>query len=283
MRIMIVAVALSFAGCGAASAACPSDEAVAAYASDWLARTPAKLPAIETMTDALCMRDKLLAGLEKSGGRVVGYKAALTAKAVQERFNAKEPVTGVLLDSMIVKDGATVPAAYGARPVFEADMVLVVKDEGVNGAKTPEEALAHISAMRPFVELPDLSLAQGEKLEGLQLAAINGAARLGVLGAEVPLAVGAATVKALADVKVVMTDGSGATLAEGIGAATLGNPLNSVVWLAADLAKSGRRLKAGDLISVGSFSPLTPPKTGQTVTVRYDGLPGTPKVSVTFQ
>ncbi|MDB5510941.1 MAG: Fumarylacetoacetate hydrolase family protein [Enterovirga sp.] len=283
MRVTIMAVALSFASCAAASAACPSDEAVAAYAADWLGRKAAKSPPVETMADALCMRDKLVAGLEKSGGKVVGYKAALTAKAVQERFNAREPVAGVLLESMIVKDGATVPAAYGARPVFEADMVLVVKDDGVNGAKTPEEALAHISAMRPFIELPDLALAAGEKLEGLQLAAINGAARLGVVGTEVPLSADAATVKALADVKVVMTDASGAALAEGVGSATLGNPLNSVVWLAEDLAKSGRRLKAGDLISVGSFSPLTPPKPGQTITVRYDGLPGTPKVSVTFQ
>jgi 2-keto-4-pentenoate hydratase len=72
-------------------------------------------------------------------------------------------------------------------------------------------------------------------------------------------------------------------LAEGIGAATLGNPLNVVVWLVEDLAKSGHKFSAGDLISVGSFTPLTPPKPGQTVTVRYEGFPGTPKATVTFQ
>jgi 2-keto-4-pentenoate hydratase len=67
---------------------------------------------------------------------------------------------------MILKDGAKVPVAWGARPVFEADMLLVVKDEGINGARTPEAALAHLSAMRPFIELPDLALAPGEKLDG---------------------------------------------------------------------------------------------------------------------
>ena len=79
------------------------------------------------------------------------------------------------------------------------------------------------------------------------------------------------------------TDASGATLAENTGAATLGNPLNAVVWLVEDLAKVGRKLSAGDLISVGSFTPLTPPKAGQAISVRYEGLPGTPKVSVNFE
>jgi 2-keto-4-pentenoate hydratase len=116
----------------------------------------------------------------------------------------------------------------------------------------------------------------------VQLLAINAGARLGVAGAEIPLQPNAETVKLLADTKVVLTDGSGQTLAEGIGAATLGNPLNSVIWLAEELAKSGKRLKAGDLVSVGSFTPLTRPKAGQTISVRYEGFPGTPKVSVTF-
>ncbi|HEY6168678.1 MAG TPA: hypothetical protein VI454_11605, partial [Verrucomicrobiae bacterium] len=50
-----------------------------------------------------------------------------------------------------------------------------------------------------------------------------------------------------------------------------------------DLAATGEKLKAGDLISLGSFARPEPPKAGQTVTVRYDGLPGDPlAVSVSF-
>jgi 2-keto-4-pentenoate hydratase len=267
---------------GPALAACPETAEIERFAADWAAKKPAKGMAIESMADAVCARDKFVAAIAK-GEKVVGYKAGLTAKAVQERFKADAPVAGILLDSMVLKDGAKVPAAYGARPVFEADMLLVVKDAGINRAKTPEEALAHISGMRPFIELPDLALAQGEKLEAPQLLAINVAARLGVAGAEVPLQANAETVKALADVKIIMTDETGKVLAENTGAATLGNPLNAVIWLVADLAGSGRELKAGDLISVGSFSALLPPRAGSTVTVRYEGLPGTPKASVSFE
>ena len=213
----------------------------------------------------------------------MGYKAGLTAKAVQERFKADGPVSGTLLEAMILPDGATVPAAYGARPVWEADMLLVVKDAGINAATTPEAALRHISGMRAFVELPDLALAPTETLDGTQLLAINVAARLGVAGPEVPLQADADTVGLLASARIVATDASGATLAESTGAATLGNPLNAVIWLVQDLAKAGRTLKAGDLISVHSFTPLTPPKPGQDVTVQYEGLPGTPRVTVRFQ
>ena len=177
---------------------------------------------------------------------------------------------------MFLQDGAMVPASFGAHPLYEADLLLVVKDEGINSATTAEEALAHISAVRPFIELPDLAVKEGEPMNGIVLAAANVAVRYGVMGAKIP-------VNSTPDMTVVMTDGSGAKLAEGKGNAVLGSPLNVAIWIARDMAASGTRLKAGDLISVGSFTPLTPQKPGQTVTARYDGLPGNPQVSVSFK
>jgi 2-keto-4-pentenoate hydratase len=268
---------------GAALAECPTAEAIQTFVKDWQAKRPTKALPVSDMRDAVCARDKLVEALTDSQGRVVGYKVGLTAKAVQERFNWNSPVAGLLLEKMVLNDGARVPAAYGARPVWEADMLLVVKDDGVNQANTPEEALRHISGMRPYIELNDVALGPNEKIDGFQLTAINVAARFGVAGPEVPLENTPDKLQRLAETKIVATDESGAVLAEGVGAATLGDPLNVVVWLAEELAKSGRKLNAGDLISVGSFSPLTPPKPGQTVTVRYEGLPNTPKVSVRFE
>lgn len=285
MRALTITIGLTslLTTSAAALADCPTTEEIRRYVDQWQARQPTKALPIGDMKDAACARDKIVEALGGTLGKVIGYKAGLTAKATQERFNATAPVSGVLLERMILKDGASVPAAYGARGVWEGDMLLVVKDEGINQAKTPEEALRHISAMRPFIELPDLMLAPTEKLDGAQLMAINVAARLGVAGAEVPLEPTPETLKALAETKIIAADASGATLAEATGAAALGNPLNVVVWLVDDLAKSGRKLSTGDLISVGSFTPLTPPKPGQVVTVRYEGLPGTPKASVKFE
>jgi 2-keto-4-pentenoate hydratase len=36
------------------------------------------------------------------------------------------------------------------------------------------------------------------------------------------------------------------------------------------------------VLSLGSFTPPLAPKAGTTVTVRYEGLPGNPTVSVRF-
>ena len=147
------AIVLGFAcaiGAQSAFAACPGAEDIGRFVEDWQAKRVTKALPVSDLKDAVCARDKLVEALGGSLGKVVGYKAGLTAKATQERFNATAPVAGVLLETMILKDGASVPATFGARPVWEGDMLLVVKDEGINRAKTPEEALRHISACGPL-------------------------------------------------------------------------------------------------------------------------------------
>ena len=59
-------------------------------------------------------------------GAPVGYKAGLTNPAVQKRFNADAPVWGVLYANMLLANGATVDAGFGARPLFEADLLVRV-------------------------------------------------------------------------------------------------------------------------------------------------------------
>ena len=113
---------------------------------------------------------------------------------------------------------------------------------------------------------------------------LNVATRLGVAGREIPIASTPDVVAKLAAMKIIAREEkSGTVVAENSGAATLGNPLNVVVWLIGDPKKAGHRLKAGHLISVGSFSPLVPPKPGQTVSVSYDGLGERATVTVNFQ
>lgn len=234
-----------------------------------------------TMDEASRIRDGLVAELSASQGKVAGYKAGLTNKAVQQRFGHNAPVRGVLLEKMLLEDGAEVPAKFGAVPIFEADLVVVVKDEGINQAKTPADVMKHLASIRPFIELPDLVTAKEQPLSGPVITAINVGARLGVLGKPIPASPD--MVDALAKMTVIMRDQDGKELAKAPGVAILGHPLNAVIWLAEDLAKSGGKLRAGDTLSLGSFNPPLFPKPGMTVTVTYEGLPGNPGVSVRFK
>lgn len=80
---------------------------------------------------------------------------------MQQRFGFPRPVYGTLFETMLLQDRAVVPAKFGSRPVFEADLVVAGKDDGINRATTPLEALKHIAKIYPFIELPDLVVAEG--------------------------------------------------------------------------------------------------------------------------
>ena len=234
-----------------------------------------------SMEEAARIRDGLVAELSASQGKAVGYKAGLTNPAVQKRFGTTSPVRGVLLEKMLLEDGAEVPVKFGAIPFFEADIVVVVKDEGINQAKTPAEVMKHVASVRPFIELPDLVTAKEQPLTGAIITSFNVGARLGVLGK--PIAATPELADALGKMTVVMRDQDGKELGKAPGAAILGHPLNAVVWLAQDVAKSGGRLRAGDILSLGSFTAPNFTKPGTRVTVTYEGLPGNPTVSARFK
>ncbi|GAB5436197.1 2-keto-4-pentenoate hydratase [Falsiruegeria mediterranea] len=266
---------------GAALADCASDDEIAGFVADYTSNTPTvALSKGGTMADALCTQAKLTRALEAHMGPVIGYKAGLTSKPAQERFKVSEPVQGVLYQNMMLQDGAEVPANWGARPVFEADLILVVGDAAINQATTPEEVLAQVSAVHPFIELPDLTLAKGEPITGVTLTAIGVAPKLGVLGTAIPVTDAAAMADVLGRMQVTLAAVDGEVLAQVPGKAVLGHPANSALWL----ISKGIEFAPGDMISVGSFGPLFPPVKGKGGAVAtYAGLPGDPTVRVTFK
>ena len=269
---------------GDAGAACPSRERVNTLLRFMDAKEPVRgLRADLSMSDGECGRQRLVERIEASDNPIVGYKAGLTNRDVQARFGIASPVRGVLLEKMLLADGADVPADYGARPMFEADLLVVVKDSAIHQAKTHLDVVRSLSLVIPFIELPDLLVAEGEKLSAPLIVSLNVGARLGVVGKGIPVRATPEFVGALAAMRVVVTDQGGKELASGKGAAILDHPLNAVLWLVQDLEKSRIRLKAGDMLSLGTFIQPLAPRPGLAVTVRYEGLPGNPAVSVRFR
>ena len=283
----LIAALVAVASVTSAQAQCLTDAQAADLVANYVAKTPAANPENLSDADGACTRGKVNALLAQRMGKVIGYKAGLTNPAVQKRFNTDKPVWGKLYEGMVLPGGATVDAAFGARPLYEADMLVRVKSAAVNQARTPMEVIDAIDQVIPFVELPDLLVQAPPQLNGPGVAAINVGARLGVAGA--PLAVPAyraeryAFLQALADMQVSLTDGAGTRLGGGKGSDILEHPLNAVVWLAQALAQEGLAMQPGDLISLGSFSPLLPPKAGLSVTATFEGLPGAEPVRVSFK
>jgi len=81
----------------------------------------------------------------------------------------------------------------------------------------------------------------GRPTAAATLTAGNVAARLGVMGPEVPVTYPAAMAEALGAMTVRVTDASGPEIDTRPGTAVLGHPVNNLLWLIAD----GLRLKSG--------------------------------------
>ncbi|SDM36958.1 2-keto-4-pentenoate hydratase [Oryzisolibacter propanilivorax] len=287
-KSFLAPIALALGLAGAVHAQCLDDAQVAELAARYAARQPAAdFAAPLSDADGACTRQRLNALLATRLGRVVGYKAGLTNPAVQKRFNTDQPVWGVLYEGMIQPSGFSTPVAFGARPLYEADMLVRVKDSGIHHARTPAEVLRHIDQVIPFIELPDLIVQTPSRLNGAGVAAINVGARLGVAGEPIAVPVTRGEryrlLDALQRMQVQLTNGQGQLLAEGRGSDILEHPLNAVVWIAQALQKDGITLQPGDLVSLGSFSPLLPPRAGLQVTATYLGLPGAQPVRVSFE
>ncbi|AOX04093.1 hydratase [Moorena producens PAL-8-15-08-1] len=254
--------------------------------TSYLNKTPARAVATQlSVEQAQALQDQFVQQLSSSLGNVVGYKAGLTNPAAQERFKVSEPIRGVLLEKMLLNSGAVVPANFGTRPVYEGDLMVRVGSQEINNATTPKEALAALDAVIPFMELPDLVYDPKVSLDGTALVAINVGARLGVLGTPIPLSATPDWEERLKNIKIVMVDKAGNELAVGKSSALLGNPLQVVLWLKDSLKASGKVLKKGDLLSLGSMTPLVPVKSGTTIRAQYIGLDpkGKVEISVSFE
>ena len=141
--------------------------------------------------------------------------------------------------------------------------------------------------MIPFIELPDMLVQTPLKLDAHSLGAINLAARMGVAGN--PVAVPQDPQRrmllqdSLAKMKLVMSDGTGRTLGQAVGADLLEHPLNAALWLVRELNRQGVRVQPGQFLSLGTFPPVRPPKAGTRFVVTFEGLEGSEPVWVQFR
>ncbi len=272
MRSLTTLAVLGAASIAAAapawSADCSKDPRIPAVAKAWKDRTQPP-PFAVSLADAPCFRNALLGQL--SLGPVVGYKIGVYSKAARANYQTDRPAVGVLHRDMLQPEGKPVSVGFAFMPLAEADFLAVVGDEGLNEARTPEEAYEHISAYRPFIEMPDAFFAPGEKLDFARLSALDVGARKGAMGPEFSLPRTREARLALRDMIVETTietpQGSRSSRVE---AKELQGDLMQVVLDARDLLRAeGIRLKKGDVLSLGTLTPYHPPVAGETFTVTY--------------
>ena len=200
-----------------------------------------------------------------AGRRLVGRKIGLTAPAVQAQLGVNEPDYGMLYADMELADGEALEAGSLIAPKVEAELAFVLGRDLPDPDCTPLEVLRAVDCVLPAIEIVDSRIADW-KIALLDTIADNASSARYVIGNRPvrPSDIDPARCR------MTMTR-AGETVAEGEGAACLGNPLVALRWLARTMARAERPMHAGDVVLSGALGPMVPARPGDDFDVRIDG------------
>ena len=213
--------------------------------------------------------------LKKYGGRATGYKVACTNKLAQELLGTDFPFYGRLLSPSVYQSPARVNAQDFSMRLIEAEFSFqLAGDLPREGAPYDRESVAEaVAAILPSIELVDTRYTVWTEVPLPSLISDNGCNSGWVRGD----ATEAWRHIDLASHEVILRV-NGAEKLSGSGAAVLGNPLNSLVWLANTLCEQGKALKAGDLVSTGVCTDIYLAEPGDHIVADFGTL-GTAEIS----
>ncbi|MGB2928771.1 MAG: fumarylacetoacetate hydrolase family protein [Desulfobacterales bacterium] len=213
--------------------------------------------------------------LKKNGGSAVGYKVACTNKLAQELLGTDTPFYGRLLSPFVYQSPARVNAQDFSMRLIEAEFSFqLAGDLPREGAPYNRESVADaVAAILPSIELVDTRYTVWTEVPLPSLISDNGCNSGWVRGK---------ATEAWRHIDLVSHEVrlrvNGVGKLSGSGAAVLGHPLNSLVWLANTLCEQGKALKAGDLVSTGVCTDIYLAEPGDHIVADFGTL-GTAEVS----
>src|SRR5262245_35626361 len=197
--------------------------------------------------------------------RVVGWKAGFTNAKLQETYGVPEPALGFLLGSSVFASGDAVLVSRFVSVGLEVEIGFVMRT-GLSGpGVTPSSALLAVAGAMPCFELVDFRLSG--KPRASDIVADNVYANAVVVGGPVTPVDGLDL-----SLEGVVYEENGQRMATATAAEVMGNPLNSLAWLANALGRMGGALRAGDLVLTGSISQVFRPKVGDAVRATFTRL-----------
>lgn len=177
-----------------------------------------------------------------AGERQLGWKVALTTKASQERMGLDHPVFGCVLDSF--------PSGHKLsgnliKPASEPELCMRFA-KSLEGEVTPEQVLDALEGIHPSLEIIE---ARGDVSRHVALALADNALQHSVILGPME--------RPTSDMRLDQVTArfklNGKEIGIGTGSDVLGNPLNSVVWLARKLKEFGRSIRPGDIVMTGTL------------------------------
>ena len=221
-----------------------------------------------TIEDAYHIQQRMIARRVEKGERIVGKKIGVTSAAVMNMLGVGQPDFGYMLDGMIYGDGAAIDAGTLIQPKAEGEIAFVLKKDLMGPGVSASDVLAATEGVMACFEIVDSRITDW-KIKIQDTVADNASCGVFVLGDRMvdPYAVDLRTCG-------MVLEKNGEVVVTGAGAATMGSPVNAVVWLANTLGKLGIPLKAGEVILSGALGAMVPVKAGDNLRVTIGDIGG---------
>jgi len=195
-------------------------------------RTPIEVPSLEypgmTVADGYAVQRTIIAKKVARGDRVIGKKVGLTSKANQDVFGVHEPVYGQLLASGVHAEHTPVQMVRLIQPIIECEITFVMRRHLAGPGVTVPDVIRATEGIMPSLELGDARMrAWIGRAQAPDIVADSCAHAGIIVGGEL---------HSLNNFDLrstgMVVEKNGAILATGATGAVLGNPAQSVAWLA---------------------------------------------------
>jgi 2-keto-4-pentenoate hydratase len=203
---------------------------------------------------------------QAAGRRLVGSKIGLTSLAVQKQLGVDRPVFGVLFADMLIGEDEPIALGRVLQPKIEAEVAFLIDRDVEVEAPTVADMIRAVGYAMPALEVVDSRISNWD-IGIVDTVADNASSGLFVLGGPIRKLDGLD----LRSLQMLMRRRD-EVVSKGSGSACLGNPLNATAWLAGELVRRKKPLRAGDIVLSGALGPMVTVNRGDSFEVTIAGL-----------
>jgi 2-keto-4-pentenoate hydratase len=221
-----------------------------------------------TIEEAYRIQFGLMKRLVAEGDAIVGYKAAYTTLAMQQQkgSGAGGPIAGAILRSANVPEGQPIRFVPNSRNAVEAEVAILLKQDLQGPNVTATDAMRATAGLLPAIEVAVGPPGGGERSRQMVIATHK---TLGCIIVGGPLH----SPRDL-DLRLegMVMEINGKIRGSATAVEVMGNPFNSVAFIANMAAANGERLRAGMILMTGSIIASIPVSAGDDVRIQFTRL-----------
>ena len=238
-----------------------AEEIVAARKSDTPTQMPWPDPA-PTREDAMEIQSAVFDVL---GSPLIGWKVGATTKAAQDAFKIDSPFFGPMPQSAVMENNCEItktPCVGACEPEYAFKMARDYPSAGEEvNAQTAADA---VESVHCAIEVIGRAIGNPDYANGIGVTMDFGGNVAFIVGPQVSDWQSQDLTNAVVESKV-----DDETVQVGSGEPIMGDPINSLVWMAERLVEQGKTLKAGEWVSTGTCTAAVPAQAGTTYTATF--------------